>query len=861
MAETPLMNQYRQMKKEHADMVLFFRVGDFYEMFDDDAREVSALLNLTLTHRGDDPMCGIPFHAARNYIKRLLDCGKKIAICEQIQLSDNAKNLARRQVVRIVTPATVVDEDYLDDRSFNFIICFFRYAMAFCDVSTGDFHIRALDSKNRIQAVRTALEQISPKEILVCEDDYFLNPDFKNVVDTYPAMLTKLAPWYFTQKTCFKFLCEQAKVKSLAAYGISDNSPLVCPAGALLRYVKETSKSSVTHLTDYRLDDEQSYVSMDESSRKNLELFYNLYDGNSKFSLFDTINRTKTGGGSRLLKNWLAFPLRSKDQILFRQDWVTFFREDSAELSRVRDSISGAMDLNRLVTRVLLKRAVPHDLVGIKNTIGSFFDLISSNPNKYFSLLDSSSSQAAISQEVLSACAKLMNDINSAVNEECLGQFQEGKVILNGYDSDLDEKRAIQNHSDSILQNYLDKVKADTGMTIVKIGYNRVFGYYIEVPKGQVSKVPQYFIARQTLSNCTRYTTDQLLEYEKQILQANARAEERERVLYEALLSRVLELENALNSIGHFLNNIDVFQSLATLALDSNYCCPELTDDDVLEIVDGRHPVVERQLGPGKFVANSLDMKTRFCLITGPNMAGKSTFLRQNALIILLAHIGSYVPAKSARIGIVDKIFCRVGATDNLARGQSTFLVEMQETAFILRNCTQRSFVIVDEIGRGTSTQDGMSIAYAVMKNLIEKDAKTLFATHYHELTMLDTSGIRLLTLDVNEDNGTVTFLRRIIDGVANSSYGIHVAKMAGIPASVVRDARSFQNRHFADYTMQQGNLFATVEASEPSDQPSSATAQQSAVCNYLQSLSLDECTPMQALIHLSKLKELLEEM
>ena len=852
MAETPLMKQYREMKKEHSDMVLFFRVGDFYEMFDDDAREVSALLNLTLTHKGDDPMCGIPYHAAKNYIKRLLDCGKKIAICEQMELSENSKSLARREVVRIVTPATVVDEDFLDDRSFNYIICFFQHSMAFCDVSTGDFHLRSLEAGNKAQAVRTALEQTVPREILVCEDEYFLDYDFKAVIDSYPAMVTKLAPWYFSQKNCYKLLCEQAKVKSLAAYGIKENDKLVCPAGALIRYITETSKSSVSHLTNYTVDSEEAFVGMDESTRKNLELFSNLYDGTSRYTLFETINRTRTGGGSRLLKSWMAFPLRDICQIQFRQDWVEFFKDDPQELSRVRESLSGAMDLNRLVTRVLLKRAVPHDLIGIRNTIGSFFSLISSNPERYFSLLEKS-----MDQDALSACADLMKRIDSAINEQCLGQFQEGQVILPGYDSQLDEMRALRDHSDTILKQYLDEVKQQTGMTIIKLGYNRIFGYYLEVPKGQVSRVPDFFYRKQTLVNGERFTTDRLMQYEKDILQANAQAEERERLLYDQIQANVLQLDAYLNSIGHFLNNVDVFQSLATFAVDSNCVRPQMTQDDVLSIRDGRHPVVERQLGPGKFVANSLDMETRFCLITGPNMAGKSTFLRQNALIILLAHMGSCVPASEAKIGIVDKIFCRVGATDNLARGESTFLVEMQEAAYIIRNCTKRSFVIVDEIGRGTSTQDGMSIAYAIMRNLMDKGAKTLFATHYHELTMLDTSGIRLLTLDVKEDNGSVTFLRKVKDGVANSSYGIHVARMAGIPASVVRDARSFQSRHFADYTMQQASLFTSDVQPEEVNLQSSEREEE--LCDYLEKLNLDECTPMQALIHLSKLKDIAE--
>ena len=840
------MKQYREVKSQYADMVLFFRLGDFYEMFDEDAKEVSALLNLTLTHRGDSPMCGIPYHAAKNYIKRLLDCGKKIAICEQMELPENSKALARREVIRIVTPATVVDEDFLDDKSFNYIICFFQHALAFCDVSTGDFHIRALDAKNKAQSVRAALQQISPREILVCEDEYFLDFDFKSIIDSYPAMVTKLAPWYFTQKGCYKILCEQAKVKSLASYGLKDNDRLVCPAGALIRYITETSKSSVSHLTDYKVDSEESFVGMDESSRKNLELFSNLYDGSSRYSLFECINRTRTSGGSRLLKNWISFPLRDLNQISFRQQWVRFFVDSPSELSRVREALGTAMDLNRLVTRVMLKRAVPHDLVGIKQTIGSFFNLVSANPEKYFSLLETS-----LDQDALSECADLMQRIDRAINDQCLGQFQEGQVILDGYSELLDQRRALRDHSDEILKSYLDKVKAESGLSILKLGYNRVFGYYLEIPKGQVAKAPAYFYRKQTLVNGERFTTDELMQYEKDILQANAQAETLEKQLYEEILAEVLKIDAHLNSIGHFLNTIDVFQALATLAVDSSYVCPEMTEEDVLEIHDGRHPVVERQLGPGKFVSNSLDMSIRFSLITGPNMAGKSTYLRQNALIILLAHMGSFVPASSARIGIVDKIFCRVGAMDNLARGESTFLVEMQEAAFILRNCTQRSFVIVDEIGRGTSTQDGMSIAYAIMKSLIEKGAKTLFATHYHELTMLDTSGIRLLTLDVREEKGSVTFLRKVKDGVANSSYGIHVARMAGVPATVVRDAKSFQGRHFADYSMSQGSLFTSdADYDEPSQ------TEDSEVIKELRAINLDEMTPMQALILLSKLKE-----
>ena len=852
MADGPLMRQYKEMKDQYPDMVLFFRLGDFYEMFDEDAKEVSALLNLTLTHRGDAPMCGIPYHAAKNYIKRLLEFGKKIAICEQMELSQNSKSLAKREVVRIVTPATVVDEDLLDDRSFNFIISIFQNSCAFCEVSTGDFHLRAIPKENRIQGIRAVLEQIRPKEILVCEDEYFMDSSFKAAIDDFHAMVTKLPSWYFAVKSSYKLLCEQAGVTSLNAYGLQNNDKLLGPAGALMRYVKETSKTSVSYLTDYKVDSQDSYVFMDESSRRNLELFNNLFDGSSRYSLFDTINRTRTSGGSRLLKNWISFPLRDLKAIKERQEWVNYLYSNSSELARVREAIATSRDLNRLTTRILVKRAVPHDLVGIKQTLSAFFGLISEQYEKYRALFE-----ANLTSDALSACATYMKEIHAAVNDECLGQFAEGEVILAGYDALLDEKRALKDHGEVVLKDYLEKVKSETGLTIVKLGYNKIIGYFLEVPKGQISKVPTTFYRKQTLVNGERFTSDELIKYEKEMLSASATAEERERQLYNALLDRALQLSPVLNSIGHFLNTIDVFQSLATVAVDSAFVCPEVTEQDVLEITDGRHPVVEHQLGPGKFVANSLDMKTRFCLITGPNMAGKSTFLRQNALIILLAHIGSFVPASKAKVGLVDKIFCRVGAMDNLARGESTFLLEMQEAAFILRTCTARSFVIVDEIGRGTSTQDGMSIAYAVMKDLMAKGPKTLFATHYHELTMMDTSSIRLLTLDVLEQNGSVTFLRKVKDGVANSSYGIHVAKMAGLPASVIKDAKNFQSRHFADYSMSQTSLFTSGKNDEFVEEQLSPKAQAALdLAGQILHADLDHITPMQAMILLSTLKE-----
>ena len=851
MADTPLMKQYREMKADYADTVLFFRLGDFYEMFDDDAVEVSSLLNLTLTHKGDDPMCGIPYHAARNYIKRLLDLGKKIAVCEQTELPQNGKNLAKREVVRIITPATVVDEDYLGGFDFNYVLSVFRTDCAWCDISTGEFKIRSLEKTARIQDIQTVIEMLRPKEILVCDDEYFLDSAFKEAVDSSGAMITKLAPWYFNIKNGYKLLCDIAGVANLSSFGLESSDKGIGPAAALMKYVQETSKGSVRHLANYKVEQDARYVGLDMSTRRNLELFNNLHDGSARYSLFSSINKCRTYGGTRLLKTWISLPLRSLSQIEERQKNVKFFYDNKDELDRVKDLISGAMDLNRITTRVFLNRAVPHDLTGLSQAVRTFVQIVSANPEHYSLLFETPLSD----KEAFEGAIELASEIERAIDPSFLGQFNAGEVILRGYDEELDRLRDLQSHSDSLLKDYLEEEKAASGITILKLGYNRVFGYYLEVPNGQLSKVPEHFIRRQTLVNGERFTTPKLKDYEYEILRSSDQAARLEEQLFKNLVQKASKLSVVLNSMGNFMNLVDVYQGLAVLAIERNYVCPQLTADDVLQIKEGRHPVVEQVLGPGKFVPNGLDLDTRFALITGPNMAGKSTYLRQNALIILLAHTGSFVPASFAKIGLVDRIFCRVGASDNLSGGESTFLVEMQETAYILRNCTRSSFVIVDEIGRGTSTQDGMSIAWAVMRDLISKGCRTLFATHYHELTMVDTQGIRLLTLDVQENGNNIVFLRRVKEGVANSSYGIHVARMAGVPTSVVKDARSFQSRHFADYGSEQtGSLFTgNGEDQAPVSYINPAVLE---IVEKIKNADPDSMTPLQAMLFLSKLKE-----
>ncbi|MBO4387937.1 MAG: DNA mismatch repair protein MutS [Spirochaetales bacterium] len=852
---TPLMQQYLSVKEKYREEVLFFRLGDFYEMFDDDAREVSRLLNLTLTHRNDSPMCGIPFHAAKNYIKRLLAAGKKIAVCEQMELPSSTNQIVRREVIQVITPATVVEQEFLEGGSFNYLLAVFGACCAYCDISTGDLRLRALDASDPVNALSTVLQQIRPSEILVCDDEYYLKPDLRAVLDACPCMIDKLPAQYFSVKDGYSLLCATAGTKSLEAFGLGGNEKTIGPAGAILKYVRDTAKPVSTGYFNISVVDELAYMRIDEATRRNLELTENIQDRTRRYSLLESINRTVTAQGQRLLQSWLGFPLVRIEEINFRQDWTGYFVSNPDELHRVRDILRSCLDIQRLANRVSLKRSIPRDLVGIKQTLGCLFSILSIAPERYASILPPGLDNAALGE--LSA---LMDAIDRSISEECNGPFVSGAVIVDGYDSQLDGYREMVRHSSELFDGYLQKIKAETGITTVKIVNSRVCGYVLEVSRSQTSKVPDYFIRRQTLVNGERYTTTELSELEAGSQEAERLAEERERKLYEEILNRTAAINLQLNDTGRFISVLDCFQSFAAKALEAGYCRPSVVSDDVLRITDGRHPVVEDHLEPGAFVPNDTMMDERFFLITGPNMAGKSTYLRQTALIVLLAHMGSFVPAKSAEIGLTDSIFCRVGASDNLAKGESTFLVEMQEAAFILRSCTRRSLVIMDEIGRGTSAQEGMSIAWSIIRYLLNKGPKTLFATHFHELAGMDTTGMALYTLAVRESPKSVTFLRKLVPGSASSSYALHVARMAGIPQSVIKDAAAFGRKHFADYGgAVSDTLFCAEETSGGDDFEENRIkwVKSREIIDEILSFNPDASTPIQAMIEIEKLRQM----
>ena len=858
---TPMMEQYLELKREHQDEVLFFRLGDFYEMFLDDAKEVSRLLNITLTSRNGVPMCGIPFHAAKNYIKRLLEAGKKIAVCEQVEMPGSTRSIARREVVQTITPGTVVEDEFLEAASHNFILAIALtrggISCSYSEISDGSFHVIMLPQEKRFESLRALYQQLQPKELLINEDDYFSHRDFAEVVEQMEGMMTRLPAWYFSRTQSFELLREHVQSIGLKQFGISDDDPVLHSAGALFRYIKETAKASLAHITDFIRVDREANMLIDEATRKNLELVTNLQDGGNTRTLFSTLNTTCTSGGARLLKSWIASPLARMDQILERQREVTWFLEDETERQRVRSLLSATRDLSRLTSRITMGRAIPQDLVAIRQSITAFFELSTHHADHYRSLLPKQ-----LSNTDLNDLVSLMETLLEAIREDCQGPYVPGKVIAPGYSTDLDTLRALQKDGTKGLHSYVAELKEETNIPTIKLAHNRIIGHYLEIPKTHGSKVPDWFYRKQTLVNAERYTTDRLIELESEIMASGERADALERTLYDELLARTAAQHLTLMYLGQFFSTIDCLQSLAQCANLYGYCRPELVDEDTFDISSGRHPVVEQHLAKGEFVPNSLAMggeAERFCLITGPNMAGKSTYLRQNALIVIMAHIGSYVPAATAKIGITDRLFCRVGASDNLARGESTFLIEMQEAAFILRTATSRSFAIMDEIGRGTSTQDGMSIAYAVMRALVDMQVKTLFATHYHELTMLDTTGMQLLTLAVAETKRSIVFLRKIQQGVADSSYGLHVARMAGIPQRVIREAAQFQKNHFADYELRSNTGQLDLFTGEiPQEQNAD---QLEPLVERVRNYPLEQSTPLEAMHFIQQLQELIEEL
>lgn len=850
---TPLMVQYLSIKEQHKNEVLFFRLGDFYEMFNEDALEVSRLLNLTLTHRASQPMCGIPYHAAKVYIARLLRCGKKIAICEQTG-DVHAKGLTERKVIEVITPGTAVESEYLDGGSNNFLACLCvqksKAGFAYIDVTTADFFATSWRACEMAENFPKELGRCHARELLLpqsLESDSLIQEVLREnenlSVSYYPD-------WNFDQNLSYRRLLSQFRTASLQPFSLDAQSPEVAPAGFLLDYLQKTAVTSSPHVSGIKVYKDSQFVIMDDSSRRNLEVVQNMRDGGAQFSLLECVSNTETAMGKRMLRSWLLYPLKDVEEIISRQNHVGLFVKDRNLLEYVHEKLGDVLDVERLAGRIAMERAHAKDLQALRSSLEAWLEIRTHLEGYDFAKTD------------FSAAVQIVNLIKSSILDNPATSLTEGRIIRDGWSKELDEYRNIHDNVNKILAEYAEEEKVKTGIQNLRIRNNNLTGYYIEISRGKAEKIPPHFILRRALTNADRYTTVRLQEIEKEIGEASLKIIETERDLFLEIRSQLAAQTNYLLQTAHEIAYADVTSALAKTAVMYDWTCPVVDGSKNFVIKGGRHPVVEMHLPAGEFVPNDIELSSEddgnlpsFALITGPNMAGKSTYLRQNALISLLAQIGSFVPAKEARLGVVDRIFCRVGASDNLARGESTFLVEMTETAFILRGATERSLVIMDEVGRGTSTEDGLSIAWAVSEHLLNTiKCKTLFATHYHELTRLDHPRLRLLCMDVREENDKVVFLRKIKEGASENSYGIHVASLAGIPESVIRRANDILARVQQASDVEKENS-AIAETARTSAEPPAKSltmpglfSDEEMVLDEILSADPDNLTPREAL-------------
>lgn len=866
-----MMQQYARIKNEHRDAILFFRLGDFYEMFREDAQIASRLLGLTLTSRQGVPMCGVPHHASRAYIGRLLKQGKKVAVCEQVSLPAGGKGLATREVIEVITPGTATEEDYLEARVNNYLVCIAgtREALylAYADLSTGEL---VLGSGSQVNAgfIRSVITRLRPTELLVPQallEDSELGPALRDLSDT---LVNPFPDWQFDLESSHRRLRGLFGVVNLKAFGLDDDSPIPLAAGTLIDYMEESIKTGLPHFRTLSVEAEQNYVGLDENTVRNLEIVSNMRDGSRRYSLLEIVDQTRTVMGARTIRRRLLAPLNDRDQILARTRQVATLYHDQRALASLRERLAHILDLERLTARVALRRAHGKDLVAIRNSVENILKTHEQLSRDHGDDLEFCS---ALTHELREAIARVVDLIRSSILDEPSTVFNEGRLIRPGFDSGLDELHKLRDDSHSVLNEYLEEERASSGIASLKIKSNRVLGHFLEVTAAQAEKVPDHFIRRQSLANAERFTTERLSEIESRINDAAERIVALEQELFFAVRDRVAAQLDALREASGLLADLDVYQGLAHVATVRGYVAPEIVDTPTLAILGGRHPVVEANLKPGEFVPNGtrLGVEGVCCgLITGPNMAGKSTYLRQVALIVLLAHVGSFVPADEAVIGITDRIFCRVGASDNLARGESTFLVEMNEAAHILRNASRASLVIMDEIGRGTSTNDGLAIAQSVIEDLVERiGCRTLFATHFHELTAMEHPALRNWSLRVMEENGRIVFLKSLEDGPSSNSYGIHVARVAGVPDDVVRRAEEVLSVLVAREKKEEhdpGAAGRQVTTARLPDEPSQKREQalfsvEEMVAQEIRSLRISELRPLDALNAIDRWKEELE--
>lgn len=871
---TPMMQQYMEIKQNYKDCILFFRLGDFYEMFFDDAITASREMEITLTGKscGQEeraPMCGVPYHAAESYIAKLIDKGYKVAICEQVEDPATAKGIVKRQVVQIVTPGTVISQSMLNEKENNYLASIYldetSAGLAYCDVSTGEISTTQITGKRYIEGILNELVKVRAKEVI--SNEYVqLDGLLDEMKTTLGAYFSVLNDSYYSGQTAEQAIFRQFQVKSLKGLGLEDMPSAILALGSLLSYLFETQKQNLSHLTYLNVYDTSSHMALDKSTIRNLELTETLYEKKVQGSLLGVLDKALTAMGSRKMKQWLREPLNKLEDIKDRLDAVEALNDDILLRNNIRENLKSIYDLERLAGRVACGNANGKDLIALKNSIFVLPEIKSDLTGFNSRLLNQVNDNINPLEEIFAI-------INDSIVDDPPFIIKEGGLIKEGYSEDLDQLKNSIKDGQAWIAGLEITEKERTGIKSLKVGFNKVFGYYIEVTKSYFDLVPDNYIRKQTLANCERYITSELKEVEQVVLNAETKINQMEYDIFVNIRNAIQEYIGVIQSTSAAISTLDVLASFAEISSRLGYIKPTVNNGDVILIEKGRHPVIEETIKDGIFVSNDtyLDRKdSSMLLITGPNMAGKSTYMRQTALIVLMAQAGCFVPAEAASIGIVDRIYTRIGASDNLAQGQSTFFVEMSELAYILNTASAKSLIILDEIGRGTSTYDGLSIAWAVVEYLCgsKKPIRTLFATHYHELTALEghMRGFKNLNVDVQEKDGNIVFLHKIVEGSASRSYGIHVARLAGVPSELLTAAEgklqelesSGASIDLEEYVAK--GVQSEGQVKEKEEQISFFGFAPNPVVERLKSLDLMNITPSQAFAILEDLKKAAEK-
>ncbi|MFA7484642.1 MAG: DNA mismatch repair protein MutS [Phycisphaerae bacterium] len=860
---TPAMKQFHQVKQKYPDCILFFRMGDFYETFYEDAKTCSKVCGLTLTSRskGDNPipLAGVPYHAVDGYLKKMIQAGYKVAVCEQVEDPKTAKGVVKRDIVRIVTPGTLTDDILLNSKQDNFLCAInlgknSNAAISWVDISTGHFYVQQLSE----QKLLDELLRIGPCECLLADrrGELFeaeMRKLAKAISSVTSATITERPSWYFDPYQAKQRLLKHFGTATLEGFGIKDSDETIAAAGAIIEYLNETQKTTLGHIQSLKKVDHKKHLQIDAVSLQSLEVLRTIRAESTKGSLLDCLDATLTSMGARMFRYWVCMPLCDIEAIKQRQDIIAELIEIEDTLNELRRQLCNICDTERIAARISTSRVIPRDFAALCSTLRKI-PLLAQTLENLQTDLAKKLSQGCDSMETLADL------LEAAIETDCPSHLRDGGVIKNGFDKELDRLRTISTNGQSWLSNYQKQQIQKTGIGNLKIGFNQVFGYYIEIPHSSADKAPSNYVRKQTIKNAERYITDELKQYETEALGAQEKAIELEQRLFEQIRQNSLSYISRMQKLAKVISQVDCLTSLAYIAKRRNYIRPQLADSRELLITDGKHPVLAESLG-GEFVPNDIELgngKGDVVIITGPNMSGKSTYIRQTALLVIMAQTGSFIPAKQASIGLVDRIFTRVGASDELSRGQSTFMVEMTETANILNNATEKSLVVLDEVGRGTSTYDGLSLAWAITEHIATKiNCRTLFATHYHELTELAElfTNIKNCNVAVREWMDEVVFLHKILPGGTDKSYGIHVAKLAGIPKPILERSKEILAELESTFQKEAGGKHLAKHKTKEQEKDLLFVEKHKSVLDKLASTDVNNLTPIEAINLLNDIK------